>query len=129
VLLQTLIPLDHTPNQKSPTPPKRAQSALILRPARLLIPKGRTERKPDSTNQVPEPNMPAQGPKRWDIPAPLCLDHEEKTRDNKTGPANDLGGPEYEDLGEARKVVVYAWQGGETSDPEDGGADELGEGS
>ena len=58
--IQTLNPLTQTPNQKSPTPPKSRTRTLILSPR--LGPcnsEGTTKSKPQSTNDIPESDVPA----------------------------------------------------------------------
>lgn len=78
-------------------------------------------------NEIPHRNMPTQDLRRWYIPFLLRLEHEQHPRDNKAGPADDLGQPVDAVGGGDREARVDRGQGGQAGDPEDGGAEELGE--
>lgn len=72
--------------------------------------------------------MPAQHLRRGDVPLPLRLEHEQRPRDDEAGAPDHLGKPEGAVLrGRAVEAMGDGWECGEAGDPEDAGADHLGE--
>lgn len=117
-------------HQESPRPHKRRQRQRILHrpPVIHRKPQPTTQRKPNRPDQIPESHMPPQQRRRGDIPPLLHLDHEQQTRHHEPRAPHDLWKPVRAVLrGPRPQRGADLREGGEARDPEDGGAEELGE--
>ncbi|KFY79182.1 hypothetical protein V499_01774 [Pseudogymnoascus sp. VKM F-103] len=127
MLHETLIPLENTPNQERPTPPKRRQPRLILPFTPMPIPKRPRHREPHRPDQIPRPDPPPQRPRRGLPPPLLRLEHEEERGDDEARAADDLGRPVGAVDCARGQRGLDGGEGGEACDPEDRRGDVLGE--